>query len=287
MSDIKNISLHVPRSWQELTQPQLMYVLELVADGSFSANEIKAYCLLRFNALRVVSQFEDPEAGTPGQMLVEMEQTEPTELSSHCPSADGEHISVARRRRKTADNRFLVAPEHIAAALTFLDWIDMPPAMPVRLDSIYYQGHDYAAPNADFSDVPYRDYLIADNLFTGYLHTKRADLLDQLTALLYRVPEAKQPFDPYIRYNSFMWFAGLKKQLQSRFTDLFTVTTEDKSTDSLFKQLTEGTDAQIRALTGGDITKEPQVLDTDTIRALTELNAKAREIRQAQSANLG
>jgi hypothetical protein len=36
-------------------------------------------------------------------------------------------------------------------------------------------------------------------------------------------------------------------------------------------------DNQIRALTGGDITKEAEVLAMDTWRALTELNAKAKE----------
>jgi hypothetical protein len=34
---------------------------------------------------------------------------------------------------------------------------------------------------------------------------------------------------------------------------------------------------QIRALTGGDITKEQQVLEMDCWRALTELNAKAAD----------
>ena len=36
--------------------------------------------------------------------------------------------------------------------------------------------------------------------------------------------------------------------------------------------------AQIRALTGGDITKEEAVLSMDTWRALTELDAKAKEV---------
>ena len=35
--------------------------------------------------------------------------------------------------------------------------------------------------------------------------------------------------------------------------------------------------AEIRALTGGDVTKTKAVLDADTIDALTELDAKARE----------
>ena len=38
--------------------------------------------------------------------------------------------------------------------------------------------------------------------------------------------------------------------------------------------------AQIRALTGGDITKEQAVLDADTWTALAELDAKAREAQK-------
>ena len=39
-------------------------------------------------------------------------------------------------------------------------------------------------------------------------------------------------------------------------------------------------DAQIRALTKGDITKEKEILSLDTWRALTELNAQAKEYKQ-------
>lgn len=47
--------------------------------------------------------------------------------------------------------------------------------------------------------------------------------------------------------------------------------------------LQEAMDAQIRALTKGDITKEAEILALDTWRALTELNAQAREYKQLQS----
>ena len=40
--------------------------------------------------------------------------------------------------------------------------------------------------------------------------------------------------------------------------------------------------AEIRALTGGDITKEREVLQMDCWRALTELNEKAREAQELQ-----
>ena len=38
--------------------------------------------------------------------------------------------------------------------------------------------------------------------------------------------------------------------------------------------------AQVRALTDGDVTKEQQVFDTDCWRALTELDQKAREAEE-------
>ena len=41
--------------------------------------------------------------------------------------------------------------------------------------------------------------------------------------------------------------------------------------------------AQIRALTGGDITKEAAILQMDCWRALTELDAKAREAEEIRN----
>ena len=38
--------------------------------------------------------------------------------------------------------------------------------------------------------------------------------------------------------------------------------------------------AQIRALTKGDVTKEAEVLALDTWRALTELNVQAKEYKE-------
>lgn len=43
------------------------------------------------------------------------------------------------------------------------------------------------------------------------------------------------------------------------------------------------TDAQLRLLTDGDVTKEDAVRRVDCKRALTELNAKAKEAREMQA----
>lgn len=52
----------------------------------------------------------------------------------------------------------------------------------------------------------------------------------------------------------------------------------------LFKQLRDSTNSQIRALTGGDITKEATIMKMDTWRALTELDAKAKEAEEYRKA---
>lgn len=57
----------------------------------------------------------------------------------------------------------------------------------------------------------------------------------------------------------------------------------DEQTD-LFRQLRDSTNAQIRAFTGGDITKEATIMKMDTWRALTELDAKAKEAEEYRKA---
>ena len=50
-----------------------------------------------------------------------------------------------------------------------------------------------------------------------------------------------------------------------------------EQTKSQYEILYEAVNSQIRALTKGDVTKEKEVLAIDTWRALTELNALAKE----------
>lgn len=70
-----------------------------------------------------------------------------------------------------------------------------------------------------------------------------------------------------------------------RFSDFFQPASANAenllgSSPNIGKQLQESMDAQIRALTKGDITKEKEILSLDTWRALTELNAQAKEYKQ-------
>ncbi|MCC8037927.1 MAG: hypothetical protein LIP02_07325 [Bacteroidales bacterium] len=170
---------------------------------------------------------------------------------------------------------FEVTPLTLAELLPHLDWLGSLPTVPVRLSKINRQ---HALP-ADFSEVPFETYIICDNLYQGYLSTQDDALLDELGATLYG---KSMPFKPSERISIFYWFAALKETLSRKYSDFFQpiAGASDGNLLGSSTSVEDAMNAQIRALTKGDITKEAEVLALDTHRALTELNAQAREYKE-------
>lgn len=75
---------------------------------------------------------------------------------------------------------------------------------------------------------------------------------------------------------TFLWYSYVKDVLAKAFPHFFKKVdlTDPDGGDFDFM---ESVNVQIRALTDGDVTKEQLIFDTDCWRALTELNAKAKE----------
>ena len=247
-----SINFIVPQGWHELSDKQLRYVYQLLAD-EFATDEIKTLCLLQWSGTKVIGRQDS------GAYLL-----------------------------KKAKILFEVTPLTLAELLPHLDWLASMPTVPVRLSKINRQ---HALP-ADFSEVSFADFIICDNLYQGYLQTQDDALLDQLGATLYG---KSMTFKPYERINIFYWFAALKDTFSRKFPDFFVrVATEAQGDDfqpidaatggnllgSSSSSVEDAMNAQIRALTKGDVTKEAEVLALDTHRALTELNAQAREYRE-------
>ena len=82
----------------------------------------------------------------------------------------------------------------------------------------------------------------------------------------------------------FYWFTSLKRYFASLFTHFFGIANDGEAGMMSYKQLRDNMNTQIRALTGGDITKEREVLQMDCWRALTELDAKAKDYEELQKA---
>ena len=168
---------------------------------------------------------------------------------------------------------FEVTPRSLAELLPNLDWLGGMPTLPVRLSKINRK----AAVAADFSEVPFEKFIICDNLYQGYLSTQNDELLDQLGSTLYN---ADIKFKPYERISIFYWFAALKAMLSAKYSDFFQPIADDNLLGTSAASVEDAMNAQIRALTKGDVTKESEVLALDTHRALTELNAQAREYKE-------
>jgi hypothetical protein len=245
------INLSVPTAWTELDDKQLRYIYKLIA-ANFNLAMVQAHCFFHWTKTQLISSYGD------GSYLLRIGK-----------------IDV------------VASPTDIAELLAPLEWIGQLPLSPLRLPRLGYR----RALSTDFENVPFETFLICENLYQGFLHTQQDRFLDELAALLY--PKRSSllarftPFrlTPADLINIFYWFASLKDHFARRFPDFLQPLqsgTENLlgSSPNIGAQLQESMDAQIRALTKGDITKEREILAMDTWRALTELNAQAKEYKQ-------
>jgi hypothetical protein len=193
------------------------------------------------------------------------------------------NIRVITRDHETGD--FLIKfgrtiiridAEQIAGATRHLDWILFPPDTPWRPERIAWR----RPTEADFSEITFRTFITIDNLYQGYLQTEDISLLLQIARQL--VPRPRRPFRKWELLAIFKWVESVKDFFARKFPDFFQPLGESDSLSGkpalpTRKQLEDAMNAQIRALTKGDITREEEILDMPCWRALIELDAQARE----------
>ena len=253
-----HIDFIVPQGWHELTDAQLRYVYNLIA-LEMSSEEIAVTCLLHWSGTRVIGR-----------------------------QPDGAYLLQQGRQL------FDVKPLAIAELAGEIRWLAELPKVPVRISSLRRK----PALAADFQGVPFETFIICDNLYQGLLaqgldglaglESLEDGLFVELAKQLYPGINPKPSTLNHIdKVNIFYWFASLKEYFSHRFSDFFQpVAGADGNllgAPNMGAMLQEAMDAQIRALTKGDITKEAEILALDTWRALTELNAQAREYKQLQA----
>ncbi len=243
MADSISISFSLPNSWTELTDRQLTLVYSLLATDR-STVEIKTLCMMKWSGAKVIGrQYNGAYLLRKGKFLFE------------------------------------ITPLTIAQLLPYLDFLGSLPTVPVRPVRLKHR----PAIAADFSEVPFEKFIIVDNLYQGYLQIHDESLLDEMSTVLY--PGIKIPLAPEQRVAVFYWTASLKDYFSRRYPDFFQPVSEVETNmlRAPSMNVEAAMNAQIRALTKGDITKEAEVLSLDTHRALTELDAQAREFRELNS----
>lgn len=235
--NVLNFSL--PDSWEKLEQWQLKYICYAMAN--FDEVKAKTYIFIRFLRIRVLQKKED-----------------------------GWVCSIKLDKKIY----FFLENWQIQSFIKILDFIGTPGIYPVCLKRIgKLQAVDILLRN-----VLFKDYLSIENLYQGYLQTNQQDLLMKIAGLLYVDKTGKHPqgisFSEAELLSVFVWYAAVKNRYATVFPYFFRKSSDENGDSGNMMDIMN---AQIRALTSGDITKEKEVLNMDCWRALTELNEKARE----------
>ena len=242
---METIKIKLPRSYGELSDDRLYYLYSLFCENLSSA-QVKTFCLFKWGGLRVSMRY----------------------AGGYVVKHDGEEV--------------FVTPQEVASVLNHLDWIDVPPVEPVRISRI----GGAEAVDAEFQGVEFEKFLMCDNLYQSYLNRPDHRILADMAAILYGVGGMR--LNKAEKVNVFYWWTSLKSHLATHYPHFlqpslgFYKDQDDMllSQQPLARRLAAAMNAQIRALTKGDVTKEREVLQIDTWRALAELDALAHEAEE-------
>ena len=246
------LRLTAPKSWAEISQDQLDFLLRTIAKVN------------RANINRPFLSADDFSAQTAAQVAVFclFRWNGVTVVS---PYSDGWLVAHG-------GDELLISAADLTAATAALAWVAELPEEPVRLDRI--DGAE--AVDAELDDsFSFDDWLSCEALWQGYQAVKSDKFLQQMAEILYRKPAIK--LREHETLSIFYWWAGLKNLCNRLYPHFFQPADPGEASTPDREMLRRSMDSQIRALTKGDITKEAQILAMPAHRALTELDALARE----------
>lgn len=244
-------SISLPKSWSELSDQQLLFFFRQVA-RDLPMNEVLSLCVCKWAEFVVLCR------------------------------TDKRTFLV---KQKGTKKQVVLADWQITFAARQLAFLESFAPMPVRIAVI----GGASAVAADLQAVPFEDYLACENYYQGFLHTQSMECLAEMARLLYPKLSNKACLEKAELISVFYWFASVKANFTCMFPHFFTNIPQEKcnllgSADlGVGEELRQAMNAQIRALTGGDITKEAAILQMDCWRALTELDAKAQEAQELRN----
>lgn len=238
------VSVTLPQSWRELTESDLCRLYKEMAAHPHQDVRLTGLCVL-------------------------------ADMSFDCTRRDGDKIFVMIPARSEDGKVFrtvhYLEPEVIGAIMTELDWMLEPGAEPVRLSLM----GDHHAVDARLHNLPFGAYLMVENLYQGFVQSGNTEALARIAKILYPGYDGKK-FKQTDVINILNWTIQVKNLFSAMFPNFFKPVTDDGGESSM----EEICNYQIRALTGGDITKEEQIKGIDCWRALTELDFKAKEAEE-------
>ena len=235
-----NIDISLPKGWKDLSQSQIRFIYRLIGSGK-SSEYIKVSCFLRWSGLKFIGR---PKKGV-----------------------------LLLRKEKLI---FEVSIGVYTGALESLEWLLQIPDYPVVIDKL----GRHKAIDKIFHGVSLDDYLTALQLWSLYLDNRSDKIICDLVNLLYGCDLSAKKIPTEYRACTVYWFTSLQSVMTKSFPSLFEKQKNPDGSGNLgggSSMRVDYVNAILRSLTKGDILKEDAVLAVDTWRALTELDAIARE----------
>nr|DAU15430.1 MAG TPA: hypothetical protein [Caudoviricetes sp.] len=252
----QEFNFKAPSTWAELSEEQLRYVLYIL---SSNRDKIVAKChlLVRFCGLEV---HKHTRTGWKCSVLCSV----PGEM----PKRKVLYISSAEILSLLKNFDFIDK---------FTDFRPLQRASDVLLTAVDSMLHD----------VSFYDYLNIEKNYQLFMLNQEDKFLSKMAHLMYRTADGSADetahFEPYELLGVFMWFSSVKEYFAANFTHFFKPAREGGELRRV--DILPAMQAQIRALTDGDVTKLQAVYNTDCWAALTELDNKAREAEEFKERN--
>ena len=259
-----SVELYAPTAWRKMTQSQLRYVLTLLSMWE-SLERVKTYMLIRLSGIHIVGYAE--------------------RVSHEQPQSYSCWFRPAWWKPR---HWFTLEAWQVESMNRQFDFIDPFDGMDVRLERI----RGCRAVDDILDHYPFGDYLMAEQYYQLAVSSGKPEMIERLATYLYvrtkhcgflwlkkkEVHPSRLLLSPAEQMGTLRWFAHVKSVFAERWPHFFRRV--DADIEEMDIDLMGVMDAQIRALTGGDITKESVIKQLPCWRALTELNEKAREARE-------
>lgn len=259
----QEFNFKAPSSWAELSEEQLRYVLSVMSIHHDNI-VIKCYLLARFCGLTVHKYTR-----TGWKCSVKCDE-----------SGENGDAKIGKVRERV----LYISAAEILSLLKNFDFIDkftdfrpLQRASDVLLTAVDSMLHD----------VSFYDYLNIEKNYQLFMLNQEDKFLSKMAHLMYRTADGSADetahFEPYELLGVFMWFSSVKEYFAANFTHFFKPAREGGELRRV--DILPAMQAQIRALTDGDVTKQQAVYNTDCWAALTELDNKAREAEEFKERN--
>ena len=259
----QEFNFKAPSTWAELSEEQLRYVLSVMSIHHDHI-VIKCYLLARFCGLTVHKYTR-----TGWKCSVKCDE-----------SGENGDAKIGKVRKRV----LYISAAEILSLLKNFDFIDkftdfrpLQRASDVLLTAVDSMLHD----------VSFYDYLNIEKNYQLFMLNQEDKFLSKMAHLMYRTADGSADetahFEPYELLGVFMWFSSVKEYFAANFTHFFKPAREGGELRRV--DILPAMQAQIRALTDGDVTKQQAVYNTDCWAALTELDNKAREAEEFKERN--